>query len=231
MSKGIERGLIVSCQALEGEPLYSSFIMSRMALAAKMGGAVGIRANGISDISKIKSEVDLPIIGIIKKVYGNSSVFITPTIREVDELHGEGVDVIALDATLGERPDGILLSEFFNKIREKYPNQLLMADIGSLEEAIIADKLGFDFIGTTLHGYTKDTEGLNIADDDFSFLKKLLGCNLKSKLVVEGKIDTPLKAKRCFELGVSFVVVGSAITRPMEITKSFVERIEEVGKV
>ena len=206
--------------------------MSKMALAAEMGGAVGIRANGIPDINKIKAEVNLPIIGIIKRVYDNSSVFITPTMKEIDELCREGVDVIALDATLRERPDGLLLSDFLNKIREKYPNQLLMADIGSLEEAINADKLGFDFIGTTLHGYTKDTDGLNIADDDFSFLKKLLKCNFKSKLVVEGKIDTPFKAKRSFELGVSFfVVVGGAITRPMEITKSFVEKIDEVGKV
>ncbi|UGQ17423.2 MULTISPECIES: N-acetylmannosamine-6-phosphate 2-epimerase [unclassified Borrelia] len=231
MNKEIKRGLIVSCQALEDEPLHGSFIMSRMALAAKLGGAVGIRANGISDISRIKSEVNLPIIGIIKRVYNNSPVFITPTIREIDELCGEGVDVIALDATLRERPGGILLSEFFNGIRNKYPDQLLMADIGSLEEAVTADKLGFDFIGTTLHGYTKDTEGYNIADDDFSFLKKLLKCNFKSKLVVEGKIDTPLKAKRCFELGVSFVVVGGAITRPMEITKSFVKKINEVGEI
>ncbi|QMU99398.1 putative N-acetylmannosamine-6-phosphate 2-epimerase [Borrelia sp. A-FGy1] len=227
----MRKGLIVSCQALEDEPLHSSFIMSKMALAAKMGGAVGIRANGVGDINKIKTEVDLPIIGIIKRVYDHSPVFITPTIREVDELCKEGVDVIALDATLRKRPDGLLLSEFFNKIRAKYPNQPLMADIGSLEEAINADKLGFDFVGTTLYGYTKDTDGLNIADDDFYFLKELLKYNFKSKLVVEGKIDTPLKAKRIFELGVSFVVVGSAITRPMEITKSFIKKINEVRKI
>ena len=218
----------MSCQALEGEPLHSSFIMSKMALAAKMGGAIGIRANGVLDISQIKLEVDLPIIGIIKRVYDNAPVFITPTIKEVDELCKEGVDIIALDATLRKRPDGLLLSEFFDKIKNRYPNQRLMADISSLEEAINADKLGFDFISTTLHGYTKDTEGCNIVDNDFDFLKSLIRCNLKSKLIVEGKIDTPLKARRSFELGVDLVVVGSAITRPMEITKSFVDKINEV---
>ncbi|WP_349817625.1 N-acetylmannosamine-6-phosphate 2-epimerase [Borrelia crocidurae] len=224
----IKKGLIVSCQALEGEPLHSSFIMSKMALAAKMGGAVGIRANGVLDIRQIKSEVDLPIIGIIKRVYHNSSVYITPTLKEVDELCDEGVEVIALDATFRNRPDGLLLSEFVNRIKEKYPSQLLMADIGSLDEALNADQLGFDFIGTTLHGYTEDTKGFNIADNDFAFLKSLLKCNLKAQLIVEGKIDTPLKAKRSFELGVSLVVVGGAITRPMEITKSFVDKINEV---
>ncbi len=221
----------MSCQALEGEPLHSSFIMSKMALAAKMGGAIGIRANGVLDIRQIKLEVDLPIIGIIKRVYNNSSVFITPTIKEVDELCDEGVDVIALDATLRNRPDGFLLSEFVSKIKEKYPSQLLMADIASLDEALNADKLGFDFIATTLHGYTEDTKEFNIVDNDFAFLKSLLECNLKSKLVVEGKIDTPLKAKRCFELGVSWVVVGGAITRPMEITKSFVNKINDVIEI
>ncbi|BCR22054.1 Putative N-acetylmannosamine-6-phosphate 2-epimerase [Borrelia sp. HM] len=218
----------MSCQALEGEPLHSSFIMSKMALAAKMGGAIGIRANGVLDIRQIKLEVDLPIIGIIKRVYDRAPVFITPTIKEIDELCKEGVDVIALDATLRERPDGLLLTEFFDKIKKKYPNQRLMADISSLEEAINADKLGFDFIGTTLHGYTKNTEGCNIADNDFDFLKNLIKCNFKSKLIVEGKIDTPLKAQRSFELGIDLVVVGSAITRPMEITKSFVDKINEV---
>ncbi|UPA11018.1 N-acetylmannosamine-6-phosphate 2-epimerase [Borrelia parkeri] len=231
MIEKIKKGLIVSCQALEGEPLHSSFIMSKMALAAKMGGAIGIRANSVLDIHQIKSEVDLPIIGIVKRVYNDSPVFITPTIKEVDELCSEGVDVIALDATLRNRPDGFLLSEFFNNIKEKYPSQLLMADIASLEEAVNADKLGFDFIGTTLHGYTKDTEGCNIADNDFAFLKNLLKCNFKSKLIVEGKIDTPLKAKRSFELGVSLVVVGGAITRPMEITKKFVDKINEVKEI
>lgn len=114
----IKRGLVVSCQALENEPLHSSFIMSKMALAAKIGGAIGIRANGVNDISQIKLEVDLPIIGIIKKNYNNCDVFITPTMKEIDELCNEGVDIIALDATFRNRPDGVLLDDFFENIKK-----------------------------------------------------------------------------------------------------------------
>ena len=95
----IKGGLIVSCQALEDEPLYSSYIMQRMAVAAMKGGAVGIRANSVSDIIEIKKEVPLPVIGIIKKVYEDSDVYITPTIKEVEALIQTGVEIVALDST------------------------------------------------------------------------------------------------------------------------------------
>ena len=53
MLKDIKNKLIVSCQALPNEPLHSSFIMGRMAMAAKMGGAAAIRAQGVEDINEI----------------------------------------------------------------------------------------------------------------------------------------------------------------------------------
>ena len=95
----IYKKLIVSCQALPDEPLHSSFIMGRMAKAAKEGGACGIRANSREDIEEIKRYVELPIIGIVKKEYADSPVYITPTMREVDALVEAGADIIALDAT------------------------------------------------------------------------------------------------------------------------------------
>lgn len=221
----VKGGLIVSCQALDDEPLHSSFIMSKMALAAKMGGAVGIRANTVEDINAIKSEVDLPIIGIIKRNYGECNVYISPTMKEIDELCTEGVDVIAIDATKRERPDGKSLKDFVKEIKDKHPSQLLMADTSDLEEAKLAEEYGFDFVGTTMHGYTDYTKGLDIQDNDFEFLKDVLN-SVNIPVIAEGKVDTPKKAKKCLELGVLAVVTGGAITRPQQITKKFVDGIQ-----
>lgn len=225
MLEDIKNHLIVSCQALEYEPLHSSFIMSKMALAAYQGGAKGIRANTIEDIQAIKKEVNLPIIGIIKQEYEGSVVFITPTIKEVDALVKEGVDIIAMDATIRERPHHVYLDDFFKEVRKKYPNQKFMADCSTIEEAIHADELGFDFIGTTMVGYTKESKGLKIEENDFEIIRTIIQ-KVKHPVIAEGNIDTPQKAKRVLELGCYSVVVGSIITRPQLITKRFTDIME-----
>jgi putative N-acylglucosamine-6-phosphate 2-epimerase len=217
--------LIVSCQALPEEPLHSDYIMGRMALAAKQGGAHGIRANTKEDIKEIQAQVNLPIIGIVKRNYGSNEIYITPTMKEVDELMEVTPDIIALDATLGLRPDGKSLDEFFKDIKEKYPKQLLMADCSTLEEAVHADKLGFDFIGTTMVGYTKQSKGDKIEANDFEILRNIVA-NVEHRVIAEGNIDTPEKAKRVIELGAFSVVVGSIITRPQIITKHFAEALK-----
>ena len=216
--------LIVSCQALPDEPLYSSFIMGRMALAAFQGGAAGIRANTVEDIRAIKSTVNLPLIGIIKKDYPDSLIYITPTLHEVDALVEEGVDIIATDATLSTRPEQQQLKNFFSEVKRKYPYQKFMADCSTIEEALEAESLGFDYVSTTLLGYTPHTQGKKIEDNDFEFVK-ILVAQLKIPVIAEGNIDTPEKARRVLELGCYSVVVGAAITRPQLITKKFVSEI------
>ena len=220
----LKKNLIVSCQALPHEPLHSSFIMGRMARAAKEGGAVGIRANTKEDIQEIQKNVDLPIIGIVKRDYENCDVYITPTMKEIDELMEVKPEIIALDATNSLRPNGVTLDEFYKEIRRKYPNQKLMADCSTVEEAVHADKLGFDFIGTTLVGYTKQSENSKIEENDFKILKEIIA-KVSNKVIAEGNIDTPEKAKRVLELGSYSVVVGSIITRPQNITKRFSDAI------
>lgn len=214
--------LIVSCQALPDEPLHSDFIMARMAVAAKEGGASGIRANSVVDIAAIQKAVDLPIIGIIKRDYQGADVYITATMKEVDELMTVRPDIIAIDATTSTRPNGESLKEFFQKVKEKYPDQLWMADCSTIDEMLTADQLGFDYIGTTLVGYTKQSQGDKIESNDFEIIRKALS-KLSHPLIAEGNIDTPDKVHRVLELGAYSVVVGSAITRPQLITKKFVE--------
>ena len=223
---GIKGELIVSCQALPNEPLHSSFIMGRMAAAAKEGGARGIRANTKEDILEIKSVVDLPVIGIVKRDYDDSSVYITPTIKEVEELVEAGTEIIAVDATSQTRPGGLSLTEFFKAIKEKYPEQKLMADCSTVEEALFADKLGFDFIGTTLVGYTEQSKELKIESNDFEIIREILE-KVERPVIGEGNINSPEKARRVLDLGCYSVVVGSSITRPQLITKSYVDVIKK----
>lgn len=223
--ESIKGKLIVSCQALPDEPLHSSFIMGRMALAALQGGAKGIRANTKEDITEIKKTVNLPVIGIVKRDYENCNVYITPTMKEVDELVETGVEIIALDATDRLRPNGVKLDDFFKEVKAKYPNQLFMADCSTVEEALHADEIGFDFIGTTMVGYTEQSKGLKIEANDFEILREIVA-KAKHKVIAEGNINTPEKAKRVIELGAYSVVVGSIITRPQLITKSFAEALD-----
>ena len=217
--------LIISCQALPHEPLHSSFIMGRMALAAKEGGAYGIRANTKEDIAEIQTQVDLPVIGIVKRDYEDSKVYITPTMREINELMEVRPDIIALDATHSLRPGGRTLDEFYREIRNSYPEQLLMADCSTVEEALFADQLGFDFIGTTLVGYTDQSKSLKIESNDFEIIRQIVA-KVKHRVIAEGNINTPEKARRVIELGAFSVVVGSIITRPQLITKSFAEALD-----
>lgn len=222
MLNQIKGKLIVSCQALEDEPLYSDFIMGRMALAAARGGASAIRANSVVDIQAIKQQVSLPVIGILKRDYPGSEVYITATLREVDELMTASPEMIALDATLHPRPDGQSLAQMVEAIRARYPALLLMADIATLEEAVHAELLGFDCVGTTLHGYTRETKGHKLHDDDFAFLRAVLAA-VTVPVIAEGNVVTPQMATRCLQLGAHAVVVGGAITRPQQITERFIE--------
>ncbi|MCM3238546.1 N-acetylmannosamine-6-phosphate 2-epimerase [Heyndrickxia oleronia] len=219
----IKGKLIVSCQALEDEPLHGSEYMAKMGLAAKIGGAVAIRANGKEDIIAIKKLTGLPTIGIIKRNYKGSEIFITPTLKEVEELIESGADVITLDATARMRPNGITLHEMITFIREN-SNSLVMADVSTVEEGVVAVEEGCDLISTTLSGYTSYSPKLD--GPDFSLIKKLTS-SFDVPVIAEGRISTPEEAVMAFKQGAHSVVVGTAITRPQVLTKRFVESLEK----
>lgn len=155
----IKRGPVRLLPGAGKRTVAQPFIMSRMALVASEGGAVAIRANSLVDVQAIMNTVDLPIIGIIKRPYPASDVYITPTLQEVDELMAAQPHMIALDATLHTRPGKRQLPELIMALRQHYPHLLLMADIAAPEEARNAAELGFDCISTTLCDYTLGESG------------------------------------------------------------------------
>lgn len=214
--------LIISCQALPDEPLHSPFIMGRMALAAKQVGAVAIRCQSVDDIVEIKKVTGLPVIGLIKKNYDDSEIYITPTKDEVQALLDIGCEIIALDATLRTRPRGEKLEDLVAMIRAG--GALSLADISNDAEGINAQEIGFDAVSTTMSGYTPYTPKLK--GPDFGLVARMVD-KLSIPVFAEGRINTPADLKIAYEVGAYGVIVGSAITRPQVIAKNFIEALPE----
>ena len=226
MLNKIKGELIVSCQALDEEPLHSSFVMGRMALAAVQSGAKGIRAQGVEDIIEIKKMVDVPVIGIIKRDYPDSQIYIGATQKEVNELLATGCEMIAIDATNRPRPNGEKTEDLLKMIHDG--NTLAMADISTLEEAVEAERIGFDCVSTTLAGYTDHSEYVD--GPNFKLIDAILKV-VKIPVIAEGKIHTPEALREVFDHGVYSAVVGGAITRPQEITARFIKKLKENNNV
>lgn len=221
----VRGSLIVSCQALPGEPLYrpEGGIMPLMAKAAYEAGAAAIRTSRVVDVKDIIETVPLPVIGLIKEHYEGCTAFITPSMAEVDALAELGCSVIAVDATPLTRPGGLSAGEFIRSIKAKYPEQLLMADCSSFEDAEAAVEAGADFVGTTMDGYVLGDK-TSADPPDFELVERIAK-HIDVPLIAEGRIHSPEDAVKMLRLGATAVVVGGAITRPKEITASFVREI------
>ena len=217
--------MIISCQAVEGEPLYveEKSIMYLMARAAKQAGTPAIRTSSIRDVIAIKEETGLPVIGLVKIQYPGYEGYITPTMKEVDDLVAAGSDVVALDCTLRKRGDGITVNEFIAQIKEKYPDIILMADISNYEEGINAWKLGMDIVGTTMSGYTADSPKTD--GPDYELVRRLAE-TVDVPVIGEGKIHYPDQAVKMLDAGAFAIVVGGAITRPLEIANRFMAAVK-----
>ena len=221
----IKGNLIISCQALPGEPLYveEKSVMYLMARAAKRAGAKCIRTNSVRDVREIKAETGLPVIGLIKQVYEGYEPYITTTMKEVDELVEAGADIIATDCTHRKRGDGLAPEEWIAQIRERHGDILLMADISTYEEGVNAWKAGVDFVGTTMSGYTpysRQEDG-----PDLELVRKLSQA-VDIPVIGEGKVHYPGQAVEMLDAGAYAVVVGGAITRPLEIAQRFMAAVE-----
>ncbi len=215
--------LIVSCQALAGEPLHGAEIMAKMAVAAVLGGAAAIRANSPVDIVAIRKEVALPLIGLYKEDVEGYPVYITPALRHALEIAEAGADIIAIDATARPRPEPGTLADFIARIHEQTGLPVL-ADISNLAEGIAAVEAGADLVSTTMSGYTAESTSQREPDLE---LVTMLSHAVSSPVLAEGRYRTPQQAANALANGALAVVVGGAITRPQEIARYFVEEMQK----
>lgn len=222
----IKGKLVVSCQAFPGDPLDDTDTLRRIARAAVANGAAGLRLNGGDDISAIRRDTDLPIIGINKE-YVNGLLRITPDFESAVELAAAGASIIALDCTNRSWDFG----EPWQQIVERIHRELrlpVMADIATLEEGIVAAAGGADMIGMTLHGYTEETKGSH--GFNWPLLTSLVQ-QTGRPVIAEGHISTPAEARKAIDDGAWSVVVGSAITRPGVITARFVQQVQRSNRI
>ena len=214
---GLSGGLVVSCQARPGNPLEGAEIMSLMARAAEMGGARGLRVNGVRDIAAVQRASTLPIIGINRMEHRDSPVTITPTVASAMALVETGIRIVALDATRRPRPGGERLVDIVAAIHANAA--LALGDLATIDDLAPAVRAGVDAVGTTLSGYTANSPAQ--AGPDFSLLAELVKRSAVP-VFAEGRFWTPGEVTRALESGAAFVVVGTAITNPMAITSRFV---------
>jgi len=219
----IKNGLIVSCQSEGDDPFNTPEGVTAFAIAAFMGGATAIRSEGVEKIKSIKETVRLPIIGLLKSTYPDGYVKITGSFGEVEKLLETGCDMIAVDGTFRERAH-FTGPDFVAEIKSRY-SCVIMADIATVDEAIACENSGADCISSSLNGYTPYTIQ-NDSNPNFYIIKQLIQ-KVKIPVIAEGRINTPVDAKKMLECGAWAVVAGTAITRPRVITQWYVSELKK----
>jgi len=218
----LEGRLIVSCQAYPGEPMRDSRTMAQIARAAVAGGAAGIRLQGLDDIREA-ADLEVPVVGLWKD--GHDGVFITPTFEHALAVAEAGADIVALDGTRRPRPDGLSLADTIARLRAAH-DVLVMADCGSLDDAIAAEAAGADILGTTLSGYTGERP--KTAGPDLELIERI-SARCSRPIVAEGRIHAPADAVAARRAGAFGVCVGTAITHPSTITSWFADALADAG--
>lgn len=214
-------GLIVSCQPLDGGAMNQDEIVVAMALAAEAGGATALRIEGAVRVQKVVARVGIPVLGIVKRELADSAVRITPLLDDVDALCAAGAAVVAVDATQRLRP--VPVAALLQRIRQG--QRLAMADCSCLTDGLAARDLGFDWVGSTLSGYTAETLCAHDSPPDWTLVRQLSqqGC----WVVAEGRLRTPSHAAQALREGARAVTVGSAITRVEHITSWFAQALRQ----
>lgn len=218
MLDSLKGQLVVSVQAYPGEPMRDPRTMALIAAAAELGGAAAIRCQGLGDITAIKGQVSVPVIGLWKE--GKDGVFITPTLRHARACSAAGADIVALDATRRPRPDGLTYAETIKALHDD--GIVVMADCGSLEDARMAAEAGSDILSTTLSGYSGERK--KTVGPDLDLLSQMVE-EFDRPVLCEGRVHSPEQARAALDAGAWSVVVGTAITHPTTITSWFTEAL------
>ncbi|MBS1705410.1 MAG: putative N-acetylmannosamine-6-phosphate 2-epimerase [Armatimonadetes bacterium] len=218
------RPLIASVQAPGQTPLDDPGTLLRLAQASISQGVCVLRLEGTANIRHVKTITGLPVIGLIKREYPGSKVYITPTKDEVEELLTTGCDVIALDVTLRDRPNNTDLIDLVNFIHQS--GKLVMADCDSVAAASTAERIGADFVGTTLAGYTERTA--NFASGPALDLIREMAASLSVPIIAEGRFSAPWQARAALSAGATAVCVGGALNDPIKQTAAFMQAVVRV---
>ncbi|AII50824.1 N-acetylmannosamine-6-phosphate 2-epimerase [Hymenobacter sp. APR13] len=216
-------GLIVSCQAEGDSPFNSPDGVARFAQAAVLGGAVGIRSEGLDKTRRILTEVNVPVIGLLKSSFADGTVCITGTLAGVRALAEMGCAIVAIDGTLRTR-ENLNGPDFIRQVKTEV-GCLVMADIATVAEGEACVAAGADCLSTTLSGYTPETAHLNAAGPDLALVREL-AARVRVPVFAEGRLNTPADAAAARQAGAWAVVAGSAITRPTLITEWYVQALQ-----
>lgn len=219
--EGLKGGLVVSCQAPLESPLHNAEVIAAIAEAALNRGAVGVRIDTPSHIQAVRSRSDQPIIGLWKQVIPPSEVYITPQFHHAEAVARAGSDIIAVDATHRHRPSGETLAHIIQRIHD-HLGKAVMADVDTLDNALRAVEAGADCVGTTLYGYTKETQ--DQTPPGFDLLKAMVA-QCPVPVICEGGIASPAQAHQALDLGAYAVVVGTAITGIDSLVMSYLKAI------
>lgn len=218
----LKTGLIVSCQPVDGGPMDDDEIVVRLAQAALLGGADGLRIEGAARLARVRAALpDALIIGIVKKDLAGSPVRITPHTEDVAALAAAGADIIAVDATHRVRPEPV--AHLIQQITRL--GKIAMADCSCMEDAVKASDAGASIVGTTLSGYTG---GPVPRDPDFELLAVMT--ERFPRVMAEGRFNTPSDCARARQLGAWAVTVGTAITRTEVVAQWFANAMSEFGR-
>ncbi|MEX0975417.1 MAG: N-acetylmannosamine-6-phosphate 2-epimerase [Bacillota bacterium] len=208
----LRRGLIVSCMATDDEPLHGPMFMAAMALAAEQGGAVGIKARDRQDVALVSRLVRIPVMGMQVVIDPLGKRWVTPTFEAAKAIVDAGAEIVAIQGlasrTFGD-PAPVLIGRVHDELGKP-----LMVDVSSVEEARAAEAAGADMVRPVYKS----------PSPDFGLLEMVIAA-VSCPVVGEGGYWTPEEAVRALDLGVHCLVVGTAITRPGQITKHWVEAI------